>query len=181
MVSTAPVHSTSILGNRMLKVDHAGEQGAICLYRAQRTAARVTAPAMVDHLSDFLIHEKRHRAVFGAALMQRRAPRSRMFWPCAIGGYVLGFLTGLFGARAIAATTLAVEATVLRHLADQRRALSGLDAEAVAIIGSIIEDEQIHHDRFLDRMKLDPWWLRALRSIISASTEAVIWLGMRVG
>ncbi|HEX2624194.1 MAG TPA: hypothetical protein VHM21_02965 [Sphingomicrobium sp.] len=46
--------------------------------------------------------------------------------------------------------------------------------EATAIVGSIIEDEQIHHDRFLDRMNLDPAWLRVLRKIVSASTEAVI-------
>jgi ubiquinone biosynthesis monooxygenase Coq7 len=181
MVLSSPIHSTSILGNRILKVDHAGEQGAICLYRAQRTIARLTAPAMVEHLSDFLIHEKRHRAVFGGALMRRRAARSPIYWPCALGGYLLGFVTGLLGARSIAATTIAVESTVLRHLERQRREVAARDPAAVGLIASIIEDERIHHDRFLDRMNVEAWWLRALQFLVSASTEAVIRVGMKVG
>lgn len=175
-----PVHSVSALGNRILKVDHAGEQGAICIYRAQRAVAYLTAPGMREHLADFLTHEKRHRSIFGAALMRRGLPRCRSYWLCSLGGYVLGFITGLLGQRAIAATTIAVEATVLRHLADQQRELTDIDPEAAAIVASIIEDEQIHHDRSLDRMETDTAWLRALRSVVAKATESVIWLGKRL-
>ena len=71
MESAAIIPAESALGNRILKVDHAGEQGAICVYRAQWLVAGLTAPSMREQLADFLVHEKRHRSIFGAALMQR--------------------------------------------------------------------------------------------------------------
>jgi ubiquinone biosynthesis monooxygenase Coq7 len=173
-------HSASELGNRILKVDHAGEQGAICVYRAQRLVARVTAPSMVEQLDDFLVHEKRHRSIFGGALLKRGLRRCRSYALCSLGGYVLGFVTGLMGRKAIAATTIAIEAVVLRHLAEQRAQLADIDLMAAELIGSIIEDEQLHHDRALDEVGTGTGWLKALKFIVSQSTEAVIWLGMKL-
>jgi ubiquinone biosynthesis monooxygenase Coq7 len=171
---------SSELGNRILKVDHAGEQGAICVYRAQRLIARLTAPAMVEQLDDFLIHEKRHRSIFGGALMKRGLRRCRSYALCSLGGYVLGTITGLMGRRAIAATTIAIEAVVLRHLAKQRMQLAEIDPMAAQLIGSIIEDEQLHHDRSIDEIGIENGWLKTLKYVVGRSTEAVIWLGMKL-
>lgn len=173
------VFSASDLGNRILKVDHAGEQGAICVYRAQLIIARLTAPSMRERLADFLLHEKRHRSLFGAALMKRGLRRCRSYALCSLGGYVLGIVTALMGRKAIAATTVAIEAVVLRHLDEQREMLATIDPEAAALISSIVEDEQQHHDRSLDEIAIDRPWLRALRYIVSQATEAVIRLGMK--
>lgn len=52
---------------------------------------------------------------------------------------------------------------------------------ATAIIGRIIDDEQIHHDRFLDRMDLHSPWHRALKTVVSSSIEALISMGMKLG
>ena len=73
MDPAATIPAPSALGNRILKVDHAGEQGAICVYRAQWLVAGLTAPSMREQLADFLVHEKRHRSIFGAGLMRARA------------------------------------------------------------------------------------------------------------
>ena len=172
--------SSSELGSRILKVDHAGEQGAICVYRAQRFVARLTAPSMVEQLDDFPVHEKRHRSIFGGALMNRGLRRCRSYALCSLGGYALGTITALLGRRAIAATTIAVEAVVLRHLAEQRTQLTQTDPMAAELIGSIIEDEQLHHDRSLDEIGAENGWLSALKFVVGQSTEAVIWLGMRL-
>ena len=180
MESAASIPATSELGNRILKVDHAGEQGAICVYRAQWLVAGLTAPSMREQLADFLVHEKRHRSIFGAALMQRGLPRCRSYVLCSAGGYVLGMMTALLGRKAIAATTIAIEAVVLRHLAEQRAMLATVDPGAVELIASIVEDEQLHHDRSLDQIDVDRGWLRLLRALVSRATEAVIWLGMKL-
>lgn len=55
--------SDTALGGRILKVDHAGEQGAVNIYRAQILAARFTAPARVPELCEFKSHEEQHRVV----------------------------------------------------------------------------------------------------------------------
>ena len=174
------IPATNALGNRILKVDHAGEQGAICVYRAQWLVAGLTAPSMCEQLADFLVHEKCHRSMFGAALMQRGLPRCKSYVLCSAGGYVLGGLTALMGRGAIATTTVAIEAVVLRHLAEQRTELATIDPAAAELIASIIDDEQQHHDRSLDQIDIDSGWLRGLRIIVSQVTEAVIWLGMRL-
>lgn len=49
------------LGDRVIKVDHAGEHGAVSIYRAQRWVARWRAPDMVAEIDDFISHELRHR------------------------------------------------------------------------------------------------------------------------
>jgi ubiquinone biosynthesis monooxygenase Coq7 len=180
MDGSPQISPPSALGNRILKVDHAGEQGAICVYRAQWLVAGLTAPSMREQLADFLVHEKRHRSIFGAALMQRGLPRCRSYWLCSFGGYVLGAVTALLGRRAIATTTIAIESVVLRHLAEQRAQLAAIDPAVADLIASIVEDEQLHHDRSLDDVDIDRGWLRAVHAVVSRSTEAVIWLGMRL-
>ena len=180
MDATATIPAASALGNRILKVDHAGEQGAICVYRAQWLVAGLTAPSMREQLADFLVHEKRHRSIFGAALMQRGLARCRSYALCSAGGYVLGAVTALLGRRAIATTTIAIESVVVRHLVEQRAQLATIDPTAADLIASIVEDEQLKHDRSLDRIDVDRGWLRAVQAIVSQATEAAIWLGMRL-
>ena len=60
-------------------------------------------------------------------------------------------MTGLLGRRAIAATTVAVERVVLRHLDEQRLALRD-DPAAVAAIDRIAGEEAQHHDASVQMM-----------------------------
>ena len=53
-------------GDRVMKVDHAGENGAIQIYTGQILMARITARALVAELREFRAHEERHRAIFAA-------------------------------------------------------------------------------------------------------------------
>ena len=69
---------------------------------------------------------------------------------------------------------------VLRHLAEQRSELATIDPAAAELIASIVDDEQLHHDRSLDQIDVDRGWLRLLRAFVSRATEAVIWLGMKL-
>ena len=170
----------SALGNHILRVDHAGEQGAICVYRAQWLVAGLTAPSMREQLADFLVHEKRHRSIFGAALMQRGLPRAGSYAICSAGGYVLGAVTALMGRGSIAATTIALESVVVRHLKQQRMALSAEDPAVADLIASIVEDEAMQHDRSLDSIDIDSAWLRGVSFAVRKATGAAIWLGMRL-
>jgi ubiquinone biosynthesis monooxygenase Coq7 len=168
------------LGNRIIKVDHAGEHGAVNIYTGQIFFARFTAPHLVSELSEFRAHELRHRAVFAEELRRRAHPRCRSYWLCGIGGLVLGLVTGLLGSSAIAATTVAVESVVLGHLEHQIATLSASDPAATSAISSIVAEEQQHHDRSLGPAQAGRFWPRVLTPIVSASTQAVIWLGMRL-
>ena len=180
MAIAARLKAGESLGDRVMKVDHAGEHGAICIYRAQRWFARWRARDMVAELDGFLAHERRHRALFGAELARRGRRRCRSYHLCGLGGFVLGAVTGLLGRRAIAATTVAIETVVLRHMHEQVAALAAGDPQAAATLRDVIADEQAHHDLSGRRLAPPGPWPRIITPVVGASTEAVIWLGMRL-
>lgn len=168
------------LGDRILKVNHAGEHGAVNIYRAQILVSRVTAPHLTATLSEFIVHERRHRALFGELLQARSVRRCRSYRWCGAGGYVLGFVTALLGSQAIAATTASVETVVLGHLERQLAQLEGTDPAAHAAVSSIIEEERAHRDHGDAQLQAGRFWPAVITPVVRVSTEAVIWLGMRL-
>jgi 3-demethoxyubiquinol 3-hydroxylase len=179
MSTVAREISARDIGGLFIKVNHAGEHGAVNIYAGQIFMARLTAPDLISELSEFKRHEERHRSIFNAELQRRSRRRCRSYVLCGIGGRVLGLITGLLGRGAIAATTVAVERVVLKHLKHQVQSLGSSDPEAVAAITAIINDEQEHHDSSAQQVRAGQFWPRILTPVVSASTEVVIWLGMR--
>ena len=168
------------LGDRIMKVNHAGENGAVNIYRAQLLASCWRKADLKSDLRQFLEHEKRHRAVFAAELSRRGRRRCRSYWVCGVGGFALGLVTGLCGRPAIAATTVAVEAVVLQHLDAQMAVLSSMDPAAVSAIRAIYDDELAHRYKGALDSSAGIFCFRVLRPLVSWATEAVIWLGMRL-
>jgi ubiquinone biosynthesis monooxygenase Coq7 len=168
------------LGDRVMKVNHAGEHGAISIYRGQLLVCRVTAPQLMSELRDFLDHEYRHREIFARELQRRAKHRCRSYHLCGVGGFILGIATGLCGPSAVASTTAAVENVVLQHLSAQLRQLRDVDSKAYQAISSIVDDEQSHHDRSALRYRQGSFWPRVISPVVATATEAVIWLGMRL-
>ena len=135
---------------------------------------------MLAELREFKAHEEKHRALFAAELQRRACRPCRSAFLCAAGGFVLGLVTGLFGRHAIAATTVAVERVVLRHLQTQLAALINKDDTVAAIIAAIVVEEQLHHDQSAAHLDKVTLWSKSLQTMVSGATEAVIWTGMRV-
>jgi 3-demethoxyubiquinol 3-hydroxylase len=166
--------------NRVLKVNHAGQHGAVNIYAGQIFVARLTASTVVGELLEFKAHEERHRAMFWSELLRRGQPRCRTHELCGVGGFVLGIVTGMLGRRAIAATTVAVERVVLRHLKHQLTVLHSRDTAATAVIAFVVEEEQQHHDRVAAQKRASGFWVAVLAPVVALSTELVIWTGMRL-
>lgn len=161
---------------RILKVNHAGEYGAIRIYRAQLWIARHRFTDMVPFLEETLGHEIEHCALFRNAMPERGAKPCRVLALWGNGGLVLGFLTALLGRQAIWICTEAVEATVHQHLEDQLFFLLSRDPELHALIASI-QSEELHHLHYAsERITSRSLRARLLRAAISIATEAVIWL-----
>lgn len=163
----------------MIKVDHAGENGAVNIYRAQRFVARIRAPSLLGQLAEFQRHEEEHRAIFRAYLAKVGVRRCVSYHLCGAGGFALGFVTGLIGRPAIAATTFAVEHVVLRHLEEQLAYLRDTAPEARDCVSLIYEDERRHHDAAEAQLHFRNWLTRCLIAIVQLCTEQVIRVGMR--
>jgi 3-demethoxyubiquinol 3-hydroxylase len=161
---------------RILKVNHAGEYGAIRIYRAQLWLARYLYPDVVPFLEETLGHEIEHCALFRNAMPERGAKPCRVLALWGNGGLVLGFVTALLGRQGIWICTEAVEATVHQHLDDQLFFLRARDPELHSLIAGI-QLEELHHLHYAkERIASRALWARLLRTTISMATEAVIWL-----
>jgi ubiquinone biosynthesis monooxygenase Coq7 len=170
----------SDLGNKILKVNHAGENGAVRIYQGQILAAKLYSKNLARELIECKSHEERHLKIFESELAKRKQPRCKNYHICSVGGFVLGIITGLCGSGAISATTQSVESVVLKHLKHQISVLKGVDESAVTAIKSILSEEQAHHDLFTAKLNPHSIWLKIFSPVVTLSTELVIWLGMKL-
>jgi ubiquinone biosynthesis monooxygenase Coq7 len=161
---------------RILKVNHAGEYGAIRIYRAQIWIARRRYPDVVAFLEETLGHEVNHCSLFLGAMPERHARPCRIMTLWGNGGLVLGLLTALLGRQGIWICTAAVEAAVHRHLQDQLLFLRNRDPGLYSLIEAIQSEELMHLDHAEERIVVATFWSRLLRVFISNATEAAIWL-----
>ena len=161
---------------RIVRVNHAGEYGAIRIYRAQIRVARWLYPEIVSDLSHMLEHELKHCAIFFAAMPARNSRPCRVMSLWSMGGSVLGHMTALLGRQSIWTCTAAVEATVHHHLDDQLGFLSGRDSELHDAIRTIRVEEILHLRHAEAQLQPANFYHSALRGIISFLTDLMIWL-----
>jgi len=164
---------------KILKVNHAGEFGAINIYKSQILVSKLFRRDYVGLLESFKADEERHLAIFWEEIQRRDGVKCKSYWLCGLGGYVMGFVSALFGKPGVMACTWAVESVVINHLNGQLEYLeSQEDIEAYRAVQSILEDEQNHRDAGLEEggknILFGPF-----RFLISAFTEGVIRFGMR--
>ena len=169
----------STQAEKMIKVDHTGENGAVNIYRAQYVAATLRCPGLKPQLKDFQHHEEEHREIFRLYLNKVGIRRCVSYHFAGIGGFALGLVTGLIGPTAIAATTYAVENVVLKHLEEQLPFLETDSHDAFLAVKAIYDDEKEHHDHAKSQLGKNSILTKAIIGIVRLSTELVIRFGMR--
>lgn len=167
------------VSEKMIKVDHAGENGAVNIYRAQLIGSRFVARDLVPEIKENQTHEERHRRLFAEQLQRWGLRRCISYHLCGLGGFTLGFLTGFMGRQAIHATTYAVESVVLAHLQHQLKFLRSVDDEAFRCVALIMADEQAHHDSAATNLQHSQTMNKMLVFIVKLATAGVIRFGMR--
>lgn len=130
--------------DRMLRVDQAGEYGAVRIYAGQMAVMGNRAPHSAE-VAAMAAQEADHRARFDALLASRgvRPTALQPLW--SVAGYALGAATALIGPEAAMACTAAVETEIDRHYSQQLDELGDSDPELAAIITEFRADEREHH------------------------------------
>jgi demethoxyubiquinone hydroxylase (CLK1/Coq7/Cat5 family) len=108
-----------------LRSDHAGETGAVQIYRGILAVSR--DPAVRAFAEHHLATESRHLEVIEA--LRPAVPRSRLLPLWRPAGWLTGALPALAGPRAVYATIAAVETFVDRHYGEQ---IDAIDAALAA-------------------------------------------------
>lgn len=174
----APNPRDALTIRRIVRVNHAGEYGAIRIYSAQIAVARRLWPDMVPALQQMLDDEIDHCAKFYAAMPERGSRPCRVMQLWSLGGSLLGLLTAMAGRRAIWTCTAAVEETVHQHLDEQLHFLENRDIGLHSIISGIREEELAHLEHAETALDGAPHSRvgTALRSLIALITDILIWL-----
>lgn len=168
--------SEALTIQRIVRVNHAGEFGAIRIYGAQIAVARHFFADIVPALTEMRDDEIEHCRLFFAAMSARAARPCRVMALWSLGGSVLGFAAALLGRSMIWVCTEAVEATVHRHLEEQLQFLASRDPGLHELIASI-QAEELAHLSAAEAHQTVRGPLRALAlAVIGAVTELLIWL-----
>lgn len=172
--------------NEMLRVDHAGEYGAVRIYQGQIAVlnARKRRGAVDDDMLATIRHmeeqEQEHLAAFNKILNERAVRPTAMTPVWHVAGYALGATTALMGEKAAMACTAAVEEVIEEHYQDQLDALDADEEELRAAITQFREDEIAHKDTALEHGAEDTPGYKTLSSAIKAGTRLAIRISERI-
>ena len=172
------------LVERVIRVDQAGEFGAVRIYEGQLAALRWTGRASSDTGRKIAAHGAR-RARASRDLRQDDGASARVrptalspLW--SLAGFGLGVATALMGDKAAMACTVAVEETIDEHYAEPGRPLGDDEAELRTTIEKFRADEIAHKEEALASGAEQAPAYEALTSVIKAGSRLAIWLSTRI-
>jgi ubiquinone biosynthesis monooxygenase Coq7 len=163
---------------RILRVDHAGEHGAVRIYEGQLAVLGDTpAGAVIRRMAE---QEQRHLAAFNRLLPERKVRPTALspLWHAA--GFALGAATALLGERAAMACTVAVEEVIDEHYAAQAEQLGTEEPALKELIDEFRRDEVAHRDEGLAHGAEQAPGYELLRAAIKGGSRLAIWLSTRL-
>ena len=163
---------------RMLRVDHAGEYGAVRIYEGQLAVLGKSASATV--IRRMAEQERNHLDTFDRLLPEHRIRPTLLspFWH--VAGFALGAATALMGERAAMACTVAVEEVIDEHYATQAAQLGDEEPKLKAVIEEFRRDEVAHRDEALAHgAELAPGYT-LLSAAVKTGSRLAIWLSSRL-
>ena len=187
---SAPVQPSTRLGRgadrarmaEMLRVDHAGELGAVAIYQGQRAvfAALDTPPLLAGALEEMAAHEAVHLAAFDR-LLTARGVRPTLLTPLwRLAGFVLGAGTALMGEKAAHACTEAVESVIEQHYAAQIVEIGEREPELAKELSAFRTDELTHRDQAIAGGARETPGYGLLSAAIGAGCRAAIRLAEKI-
>ena len=171
-----PAPGSEIAG--MIRVDHAGEYGAVRIYDGQLAViGRGHAHAEIRHMAE---QERRHLAAFDDLIGARRVRPTALTPLWHVAGYSLGAATALLGERAAMACTVAVEEVIDEHYRGQAERLGGTDPALTATIETFRAEEAQHRATALEYGATEAPGYEVISAVVKTGSRLAIWLSTRL-
>ena len=170
------------LVERIIRVDQAGEFGAVRIYEGQLAALRWTGRAKTAtgrKIAAMARAERQHHVEFNRLIAARRVRPTLLSPLWSAAGFALGAATALMGDKAAMACTVAVEETIDEHYAGQAAELGDDEAELRTTVEKFRAEELQHRDEALASGAEDTPGYGALTAAIKAGSRLAIWLSTR--
>ena len=162
----------------MIRVDHAGEYGAVRIYEGQLAVLRGRASeGTIRHMAE---QEQQHLKAFDTLINERRVRPTALEPLWRVAGFALGAATALMGEKAAFACTAAVEEAIDEHYAAQIEAIGTRDPALKLTVEEFRADEAAHRQTALDNGAEQAPGYRLLNQAIKAGCRVAIKLSEKI-
>ena len=129
-----------------IRVDHAGERGAIKIYEGQLLALKTIKQDEVlkNKIEEMKEHEKEHLEYFEKEIQKRKIKPTYLLPLWDVMGVTLGFGTALLGKKAAMLCTASVEEVIEDHYQNQLKKLGNDEKDLKEKIAKFRSDEINH-------------------------------------
>jgi ubiquinone biosynthesis monooxygenase Coq7 len=162
----------------MIRVDHAGEYGAVRIYEGQ--IAVIGRGRARDEIRRMAEQEKRHLAGFDELMRVRQVRPTALLPVWHAAGYLLGAATALLGERAAMACTVAVEEVIDEHYRDQAERLGDSEPALRQTIEEFRADELRHRVAAIEHGATEAFGYDLISAVVKTGSRLAIWLSTRI-
>ncbi|MAL79419.1 MAG: demethoxyubiquinone hydroxylase family protein [Sneathiella sp.] len=163
---------------RIIRVDHAGEFGAVRIYEGQLAVlGKTESGETLRHMRD---QELVHREKFEQLLAERRVRPTLLGPVWHVAGFALGAGTALLGKEAAMACTEAVEEVIDAHYREQLDTLGEDETELKETISRFRDEEIEHRDTAREAGASEAPAYELLTTAVKAGSKLAIWLSSRI-
>ena len=165
-----------------IRVDHAGERGAIKIYEGQLLALNtvIKDDTLKKKVEEMKVHEKEHCDYFEKEIKKRNIKPTKFLPLWDLLGVGLGFGSTILGKKAAMLCTASVEEVIDEHYANQ---ISQLQADEKKLKDKIIkfrEDELHHKDIAYDNGATKKGLFGLLDKVIQTSSRIAITISEKI-
>ena len=162
--------------DEFIRVDHAGERGAVKIYEGQLLALNtlVKDESLKKTIEEMKIHEKEHCEFFENEIKKRNITPTKFLPLWDLLGVGLGFGSTLLGKKAAMLCTASVEEVIDKHYLDQINQLEANEKELKNKIIKFREDELHHKDIAYEEGATKKGFYSILDKVIKAGSKIAI-------
>ena len=165
-----------------IRVDHAGERGAVKIYEGQLLALNtfVKDENLKKTIEEMKVHEKEHCEFFENEIKKRKIRPTKFLPLWDLLGVGLGFSSTLLGKKAAMLCTASVEEVIDKHYQNQIDQLGHDEKELKRKIIKFREDELHHKDIAYDKGATKKGLYSIMDKIIKTGSKVAINISEKV-
>ena len=166
----------------IIRVDHAGERGAIKIYEGQLLALKTFKQnaSLKRKIEEMKEHEKEHYEYFDSEIKKRNIEPTKLLPLWDIMGVTLGFGTAMLGEKAAMLCTASVEEVIDGHYKDQTFKLGKDEKKLKDKIMKFREDELHHKDIAYEKGATKKGFYSIMDKIIKTGSKFAINISEKV-
>ena len=166
----------------IIRVDHAGERGAIKIYEGQLLALKTFKKddELKRKIEDMREHEKEHFEFFDKEIQKRNIKPTKFLPLWDLMGITLGFGTAMMGKKAAMLCTASVEEVIDGHYKNQTYKLGDDEKELKEKIMKFRQDELDHKDIAYEHGATKKGLFGVLDKVIKTSSRIAITISEKI-